>query len=78
MGGIEIGTSHFFSKKQILIVHHTHVYQQPHAPTYIKAVNQGLGTELHRFEDRGHFQSYEFPELKAVVAAKVAEAVRGR
>ena len=37
---------------------------------------QGLGTELHRFEDKGHFQEEEFPELKAVVAAKVAEALR--
>lgn len=37
---------------------------------------QGLGTELHKFEDKGHFQEEAFPELKAVVAAKVAEALR--
>lgn len=38
----------------------------------------GLGTELLRFEDRGHFQDEAFPELKEVVAAKVAAALGQR
>ncbi len=34
-------------------------------------VATSLGLELHEFEDRGHFQDRQFPELRQVLNSKV-------
>lgn len=36
-------------------------------------VHNGLGSELHKFEDRGHFMNSTFPELVKVVVDKISK-----
>lgn len=38
-------------------------------------VADGLGAELHRFEDRGHFQNTAFPELAAALEPRLREMI---